>query len=441
MRPALLIGCLLLGCSSVPSSVDAGLDAGEPEVTPVELCNRLAIARCGLLSRCYAAFAQRGFAGCSDVERETCLAGYEVLRPAFEGKRVAIDGARLGGCEARMKSSSCPPTFPPSYSAIAAHPFSDCDLETGLLTGKVVSGQTCATAVECEPGSVCIKPGGVCKGTCSKWPQVGEACSFGCEPGLICDNDRCAAARTTGQTCASSRECAPDLICNGTCRARSKASEACAFDANRLSTCDPGLACDVTPFVMGVFGKCVVPQPLNGRCQFHWSCASGLVCADLDFTGFPSNAPTPGFCRLPGEPGTNCPATTYQTFVGDQCGAGTVCSNDLRKCTALPKKSEACTPSTQSCAGVGIYCKPSGSGDTGLCTGPVGNGDRCAFEIDATRRVSVPCATGYCDTVSTFSCQPPVKANGSLCEQNGECQSGRCAVQQDRSLRCAQACN
>ncbi len=451
-RPALfLLACGLIGCpGTAPPGVDAGVDAGVAGVTPIELCERLAAARCALVVRCYTAFAQEDLAACLPLEQQRCIAEYETLRGSFEDKVVAVDAARLSNCESRMKSSSCPPTFPPDYPAIAAHPFSDCGLQTGLLEGKVASGQTCARAVDCVRGSVCIKPGGVCKGTCSMWPQNGEACGFGCNPGLICDDqgtpmdpndDRCAPARARDAACASSLECASELVCSGICRPRSKAGEACAFDANRLSTCDPGLACDVTPFVMGAVGKCVTPQPLGARCQFHWTCEPGLVCADLDFAAFPGASPAPGFCRKPGEPNTNCSATRYQLYVGDQCGQGTICNADTKKCQPAPKQGEDCTPSSQACVGVGIYCKPSGAGDVGRCTGPASTGERCAFELDATRKVTVPCSTGYCETVSTLSCQPASKTIQAICTEDGECMSGRCAVQQDRTLRCAQACN
>ena len=255
------------------------------------------------------------------------------------------------------------------------------------------------------------------------------------------NDDRCIEPRALNEPCLKSLECAADLVCSGTCRARSKAGEACAFDANRLSTCDPGLACDVTPFVMGAVGKCVTPQPSGSRCQFHWTCMPGLVCADLDFTGFPSSSPAPGFCRKASEPNTNCPATQYQLYVGDQCGQGTICNRDMKKCLPPPKQGDDCTPSSQSCVGVGIYCKPNGAGDVGRCTGPASTGERCAFEIDPTHKVTVPCSSGYCDTVTTLSCQPASKTLGALCAEDGECMTNRCAVQQDRTLRCAQACN
>jgi hypothetical protein len=441
----------LLGCpgGSMPVT-DAGVDAGLEPITPVALCDRLAEANCQLLARCYTAFNRNDLALCLPLEQAACLAEYETLRPSFEDKSVEINGAQLSSCEYRMKGSACPPTFPPNYPAIAAHPFSNCGLQTGLLTGKIASGQTCDRAVECAPGSVCIKPNGVCKGTCSSWPQEGEACGFGCDPALVCDDkgtpmdlsdDRCIQPRVMDEPCTSSQECLPALICQGTCRPRAKAGEACGFDSFRLSTCEPGLACDVTPFVSGALGKCVIPKPAGMSCQFHWSCQPGLVCADLDLTDFPMKSPPPGNCRKPAEPNTNCPSNPYQLYTGDQCQQGTVCDTGTSKCLPAPKQSEACTPSSQACLGVGVYCKPSGSGDVGTCTGPASVGERCAFEIDATRKVTVPCSSGYCDTVSTLSCQPASRQFGAECAEDGECQSGRCAVQQDRTLRCAMACN
>jgi hypothetical protein len=449
-RPALFLCLALLSsCSAVSSNPDSGTDAGPPGVTPIELCDRLAAARCGLLERCYTAFAREDRASCVPLETARCLSEYETLRLSFEQKVVFVDGAKLSACETRMGTNSCPPTFPPEYPVAVARPFSDCGLTSGLITGKVLSGKTCERAVDCEPGTVCIKPGGVCKGTCSKWSQENEPCGFGCNPGLICDDkgtsddadDRCGPPRTLNATCASSADCAAELVCSGTCRPRAKAGEACTFDSNRLSTCDSGLACDVTPYVMGAVGKCVAPQTEGGACLFHWSCAPGLVCADLDLSNFPAKAPMPGNCRKPAQPATNCPATAYAVYVGDQCGPGTVCSLDTRKCQAAPKQGEACTPSSQACVGIGIYCKPTGSGDVGTCTGPASTGERCAFEIDATRKVTVPCSSGYCETVNTLSCQPPSKTLNAECSEDGECVSGRCAVQQDRTLRCAAACN
>ena len=297
---------------------------------------------------------------------------------------------------------------------------------------------------------MCVKPGGVCRGTCSSYSKVNEACGFGCAPGLYCENggttdrsdDCCAAAKTAGKPCTSSLECAATLNCSaGLCSARSKLGEACLFDADRLSTCEPGLACDVVPFVAGASGTCITPVAQGGACRFHWSCAAGLVCFDLDFTDFPSSAPSqPGSCQPPRPLGTACMPTVYSTYVGDQCAAGTYCSAAQQKCTGVPSLGQGCTPSAQTCEGVRVYCKPSGSGDTGTCAGPANVSERCAFAIDASRTVTIPCATGYCDAESTLTCRAADKALGQICSQDGECLTNRCAVQQDSTMRCAAAC-
>lgn len=420
---------------------DAGEDAAVA-VTPVELCDRLATARCELQNRCYPAFAR--FAGdrCVSFEQAACLAEYETLKPSFDDGRVLIDEPKLRACEDRMKTSACPPSFPPDYPAAVARPFADCGLQTGLLTGTVPTGQLCQAAVDCAPGAVCVKPGGVCRGTCSTSPVEGQGCAFGCAAGLFCGGDGgCQRPQALDAPCAASAECQADLICaSGACRPRRKLSESCAWDPDRLSVCEPGLACDVVPWVQGATGTCVRPRDSGGPCRFHWSCAPGLVCADIDWSPFPNAAPAGGFCRAPDVAESNCPRTQYGQYVGDQCAADLGCAADTGKCKPLPVMGDPCTPSLQSCAGTGVYCKPSGAGDTGTCTGPAATGERCSFRLDAQRTATIPCALGYCDPVNTQQCRPPSKPQGALCAEGGECLSGRCAVQQDRTLRCADAC-
>jgi hypothetical protein len=111
-----------------------------------------------------------------------------------------------------------------------------------------------------------------------------------------------------------------------------------------------------------------------------------------------------GFCRAPAEEGVNCPYTVYALYVGDQCIAGTGCDSVNNKCKVAPGLGQACAPSQQNCKGIDVHCKPTGSGDVGTCTNPVSTGERCAFSIDASRTVSIPCRTGFCDvgTVDFF---------------------------------------
>lgn len=438
----------LTGCTKPdPTPEDAGVDAGV-SISPVEMCNRIAAARCGLISRCYTAFARQPEGECRTAEQGRCLAEYTRLKPSFTSDKVEIDSAKVEECEQRMQTSACVPSFPPGYGGGVAAPFSDCDIDNGLLRGKVESGQTCDEAVECAPGSVCVKPGGVCKGTCSTLSKEGEGCGFGCASGLYCDpkgtgdptDDRCAPVKGLNADCESSVECEPSLWCDGVCKQRGSVGDPCRFDAARLSTCQPGLACDAVPYVDQV-GACIVPMQGGGSCRFHWSCAPGLVCWDLDWSMFPDSAPMdPGFCAPPAPVGVECAFTPYSAYLGDQCAAGSTCDS-TNLCTVRPVQGESCNPYTQSCGGQDIYCKPSETSvENGTCTGPAGLNDRCASRLQSGQTVQIPCESGYCDTETTLKCLPPDKALGQLCASNGECLSGRCAVQEDRTRRCADAC-
>lgn len=434
--------------SSPPGDADAGQDDAGVTLSPVELCSRMAAAHCDLLERCHPAFRRDTASECRALEQNRCLVTYSELKPSFEARKVEIDVTHVEACEQRMRTSSCAPSFPPGYPALAASPFDDCQLTTGLLRGKVPSGETCVSAVECAAGSVCVKPGGVCTGTCSSLPQEGEPCAFGCGPGLYCDaketpqsfDDRCAPLKGVNAPCANSRECAPDLWCDQVCKQRGAIGDACAFDADRLTTCAPGLACDVPPF-LDQRGVCILPQPQGGPCRYHWSCGPGLTCWDLDFSGFPNEPPAnPGTCAPPAPAGLGCQFTPYAVFLGDPCESGTACQQD-NLCGKRPVLGDLCHPLAQSCGGQEVYCKPSETAaDQGTCTGPAPLNQRCASRLDGDRTLSIPCESGWCDTETTLKCLPPDKAVGQECASNGECLSGRCAVQEDRSLRCAEAC-
>jgi hypothetical protein len=280
----------------------------------------------------------------------------------------------------------------------------------------------------------------VCRGTCSTLSLEGEPCGVGCGPDLRCEAGLCAPLKPLNEPCASSAECEAELICLGSCRPRRALGETCRFDPDRLSPCEPGLACDVVPFVSGAEGTCITPGEAFSPCRFHWSCAPGLVCADIDWSTFPGAAPPGGFCRPPDGLDANCQPTSYGAFVGDGCGPGVSCREQTRTCQALPQRGESCTPSKQDCTGFGVHCKPTGSGDVGVCASPPGTGDRCAVRLDESRVISIPCATGYCDRDVTLQCRPPSRPTGSVCAEDGECISGRCVPQPDRTLRCAPPC-
>ena len=444
LRPALALAvAALLGCPPpMMMTPDAGaMDAGAT-ISPTESCDRLAAAKCALKKRCYVAFQRENDTACRQNEQARCLAEYGALQQSFDRELVRVDPVKVSACERRMTTSACPPTFPPDYPGAVARPFADCTFRTGLLIGSVPAGDTCVNAQECAAGTVCIKPDGVCRGICSSSPKRGEPCAFGCGPGLVCDKTgKCAPLKPLDTPCEASPECETDLICSGgTCRPRRKLGDSCQFDPTVPSTCEPGLACDVVPYVDGISGTCVRPQPVDGPCKFHWSCQPGLLCSDIDWSGFPDRSPTGGTCRAPDDEGTACRGSRYAVYVGEQCKAGSSCNLSMQICQATPTRGQPCTPSRNNCTGVDTYCKPSGSGDTGTCTGPAAINEPCAFQLDADTTVSIPCAQGWCDRVNTFTCRPATKPLRAICAEDAECASGRCAVQQDQTLKCTEAC-
>lgn len=432
-RVAWLLVITLFGCPPPAPLEDGGVDS----IDSLELCQRIASASCALRVRCFPAFTRLSRDECESQTQTACLAEYETYGRAFDAGTLSIDAVQLDRCERRLQASACPPSFPPEYVADAATPFSDCTLSTGLLRGAVATGSSCDFAVECAPGDFCSHPNGVCRGTCASLSKEGERCAIGCADGLRCQNDRCVALKSLDEPCTRSNECEDDLLCLDTCRPRRRLGESCTVDFDRLGPCEPGLACDVTPFVSGATGTCIVPRGPFETCRFHWSCQPGLVCADVDWSTFPGSAPIPGFCREPDGEANNCVQTPYASYVGDSCASGLSC---VGTCRALPVRGDSCTPSKRNCSGFDVHCKPTGSGDFGVCASAPTQGERCAVRIDASRVISVPCATGSCDAELTQQCRPPSKTTGARCALNGECVSGRCVQQSDMTLRCAPAC-
>ena len=228
---------LILGCPPPPPVVDAGVDAGPPEVYAIEVCTRIARASCDLKLRCYPAFTRLSRAECVDQTQAACLAQYEVLAPSFEAKRSSFNLAQLDSCERRLTSSACPPSFPPNYPLAVVQPFDDCGLTTGLVKGQVIAGETCDQPVECIAGTFCVKPSGVCRGTCVTWSQLDEPCGIGCVAGLRCNGTKCTYLKVLDERCESSVECDPDLLCLGSCRPRRKLGESCKIDFSSLLPC------------------------------------------------------------------------------------------------------------------------------------------------------------------------------------------------------------
>jgi hypothetical protein len=169
-----LTAVLAPGCPPAPVAPDAGIEDAGASIGPIELCARLSTARCELGIRCYPAFNRLTRQACLDQSQAACLAEYEGLRPSLESGRASLDVERLLSCERRLTSSACPPSFPPEYPLAVTQPFADCGLTTGLLGGAVPAGETCEQPVECRAGTFCVKPDGVCRGTCIAYSKLGS---------------------------------------------------------------------------------------------------------------------------------------------------------------------------------------------------------------------------------------------------------------------------
>jgi hypothetical protein len=148
----------------------------------------------------------------------------------------------------------------------------------------------------------------------------------------------------------------------------------------------------------------------------------------------------PGTCDSPGAIDAQCTFSTWAAYLGETCAPGLTCTSQ-NLCEERPTLGEACSPLTQDCAGNGVHCKPSQvNPESGTCTRAAALNEPCAARLDANRVLQIPCEVGWCDTDSTLMCQPASRALGQECRSDGECLTGRCAVQEDQSLRCAEAC-
>lgn len=467
MRPKVAVTSLIAafalagaftGCPP-STSRDGGTEDGGALLSPVELCGRLAAARCELIRRCYAAFERLTPEDCQSIQSSRCLAQYEAHRGAIDAGTLVIDSAAAISCEERMASSSCVASFPPGYrSASMARPFSDCEIGA-LLKGKVGPGGPCGDPFECS-GSFCVKYRGTCTGVCSIRPGAGEPCAFGCAAGTYCEtmansdytDDRCQPLKAVSQPCLETKECTPDAFCRDgkICVEVAQAGQPCVLDRARVSTCAPGLACDLMPYASKV-GVCTAPKGAGEPCKYHWTCASGLVCGNMDLDNFPNVEPVrSGTCQPRAGLGEGCQYSQYSAYIGDTCAPGLTCRPrpvdggppSAGVCEKLPNLGDPCRATAQDCTGLEVYCKPDGpNSEIGTCTGPADPGDRCAFKIDPSNTVSIPCTQGFCDSGKSLVCLAPNKGLGQVCTSDGECLSNRCAVQEDSTLKCAEACN
>jgi hypothetical protein len=155
-----------------------------------------------------------------------------------------------------------------------------------------------------------------------------------------------------------------------------------------------------------------------------WRCwAGGTPCC----TGFCDDVGYGwGYCRAPLAAGESCSRD-------EQCQRGLFCDNQgyaAWVCAAPRADGEFCTVDKQ-CA-------------TGSCVDYVCGGPRCAG-LGAPCESSGECCEGYCETYRVYSldyhtCLPQL-SDGSYCNYDRECVSGRCLDSRCASASCSERCS
>lgn len=434
----------LIACGPPPAGGD---DAGIPDAGPytaASVCDRIAAAQCDLIARCFPAFNRLSHEDCRTVQTYGCTQGLALIVDSVNAGRAKADEAGVTSCVDRMAQAPCPAVLPPTAPAIAARAFDEC-APARLYVGSVPEGEVCRSPADCVPGAVCRQPFGTCAGVCVAYGRPGELCSGGCDPALgYCDRGQnpamCTAYKTGNQPCQGSGECARNLACiGGTCLPPPAIGQTCDFLWDRVPYCGAGLACDVAPYVSGVSGDCILRGDVGAPCDYHWSCKENLVCRGMNWSLFPRDPPTPGQCGSPVAEGGDCAPTIYALYVGEDCAPGLQCDATTRKCLRRPKAGEACTFAIQNCIGADTWCSPRAEASP-TCGPRPAVGESCAFQVDATRTVVVPCAQGWCNTQAGNKCQAGTLTDGQACTQNLACISGRCGTNEDRSRTCWPKC-
>lgn len=143
----------------------------------------------------------------------------------------------------------------------------------------------CASHADCLPGTLCTPFGGRCHSMyqvdvgdwCGQYDMLATfADDRWCRVGMTCDVDamECRPAGTTldGAACAAHADCAPGLVCAGTCMPPSGLGEPCDVDRR----CAFELRCDRDALT------CEAPGPghQGGGCAHDDDCGKGLHCED-----------------------------------------------------------------------------------------------------------------------------------------------------------------
>ncbi len=260
----------------------------------------------------------------------------------LKAEKVRYDSGKADACLERLRTLPC--------GLVLRVQDDPCDQ---AIVGRVESGATCFTGLECTPGSLCAAT--QCPGTCVSRVQVGGECggTARCVEGAVCIKGSCVAQGAAGASCrVGSIDCGDGLYCAGATPSQSAPGTCTAAATASSGPCD---------------------QPLT--------CAFGSVCAGLDYATNKA-----GTCQAPAARGATCTATNF-------CDAESYCSGG--KCTALPRIGEACgalAGGSASC--LTGWCHFAAASSQGTCAAFLSPGDACD-SVEACGAVA-RCDKGRC---------------------------------------------
>jgi hypothetical protein len=241
---ALLASCVLLtdldglssgagagdgSASDAPSTDSATSDSSDspapPSTTIAAACKRLADAQCNRFAACSPRDLQLLFGGpvtCSQRLEVGCNALYTL-------SDIGFDPAKLDTCAGDLAKAACleltENRTPASCRVAGARP----------------TGARCVDYLQCQSLN-CPGPATSVCGTCQPAGQIGEQCTNGCAPGLLCGTT-CAEPGGLGASCDVQRICGDAYQCvNGKCIAYAELDEPCS--ATVACSAPRGFACD-----------------------------------------------------------------------------------------------------------------------------------------------------------------------------------------------------
>ncbi len=198
-----------------------------------------------------------------------------LLTAALHAGAVSLDAAGIERCAAARGAAldACdwvgmiPPAPPPACQ--------------GLIEGKLASGATCGSPVECAAGLTCVDLG--MGRRCSPPPGVGYSCNRGSdalsavvasapqgphpECAGYCRLSQCAALTPLGSACKASRECGADARCaDHVCVAGATAPLGGACTG---SDCGGGAVC--------LAGRCTALKSAGEACSSPYECKAACL--------------------------------------------------------------------------------------------------------------------------------------------------------------------